>query len=123
MSKVGGKILLMKRILTQIIGIFILSAIFLRCSKDEDRFQPELAGQVVFWTSEDFGDITVKCNGREHTTTHYYYNGVPDCGDLGCATFNLMPGTYEFSASNSYDNWEGEVTVIENLCSKMRLIE
>jgi hypothetical protein len=113
----------MKKKLTQFTGVFFLFAIILGCKKDEDRFQPELAGQIVFWTSEDFGDITVKCNGREHTITYLYYSGLPDCGDVGCATFNLMPGTYEFSASNGYDNWEGEVTVIENLCSKMRLIE
>jgi hypothetical protein len=113
----------MKKILTQLTGIFLLSAIILGCKKDEDRFHPELAGQVVFWTSEDLGEITVKCNDREHTTTYFYSSGIPDCGDIGCATFNLMPGTYSFSASNGYDVWEGEVTATANLCSTMRLTE
>lgn len=104
--------------------IFISLTTFIGCTKKEDRFIPSKAGQIVFWKSEDFGNTTVKCSGREQVITHHYFQGLPDCGDEGCATFNLMPGEYQFEASstNGY-TWHGSITVYEGICSKMRLTE
>lgn len=104
--------------------VFISLTTFVACTKKEDRFNPSIAGQVVFWESEDLGETTVKCSGREQVISHFYSEGVPDCGDKGCATFNLMPGEYQFEASstNGY-TWDGSVTVREGICSKMRLRE
>jgi hypothetical protein len=80
-------------------------------------------GQAMFWLSSDpaCGTITVYCNGTSGNITNYYSSGIPNCGANGCATFDLNPGTYHYTAECSGHSWDGYVTVYANDCSTMKL--
>ncbi len=80
-------------------------------------------GKTVFWISSDLacGNIDVTCNGRRETINRYYSSGAPACGASGCATFELEPGTYPYTATCSNWSWNGSVTVKSGNCVSMEL--
>ena len=69
-------------------------------------------GDVTFWQEVGTGyDITVvEINGSSANIT-FDHEEEPDCGDYGCATFNLDYGTYTYTASDGSKFWEGEIEV------------
>ena len=79
---------------------------------------PQSTGAATFWTSSSsFGNITVTVNGGTGVITGFTSVGTPTCGFSGCATFDLLPGTYNYSAaSSSGANWSGTVTVTADGC-------
>lgn len=79
-------------------------------------------GQGMFWTSTDLGcgNITVVCNGITRTISSFY-GSSPACGSTGCATFDLSPGTYSYSASCTSKTWSGSITITAGGCSKIQL--
>ena len=79
------------------------------------------SGQATFWIASNIYGITVTCGGQSKTITSYYSSGAPNCGATGCATFDLAPGTYPFTATNGSSNWSGSVTVTANGCFKEQL--
>jgi tRNA A-37 threonylcarbamoyl transferase component Bud32 len=84
---------------------------------------PDPKGRVVFWQStwDRLPTTTVTINGiRKKITKDRSY--APNCGDRGCATFSLSPGSYSFSArSISGDYWSGTISIYENDCQTMQL--
>ena len=81
------------------------------------------SGSVIFWTaSNSLGTITVNISNLQSTITSYLTGGVPTCGFTGCATFDLTPGTYAYTAtSQSGANWNGDVTITINGCQPIQL--
>lgn len=58
------------------------------------------SGDVTFWQSTEgnYGLTIVEVEGNTANITSDY-TSAPDCGDPGCATFNLDYGTYNFTAA------------------------
>lgn len=80
-------------------------------------------GQGMFWIQSDLGcgNITVTISGVSKTITSYY-SSSPSCGSSGCATYNLSPGTYVYTASCSGYTWgPSNITISSGGCSKMQL--
>ena len=69
-------------------------------------------GDVTFWQELGTGyDITVvEINGSSANITQDYAE-LPDCGDPGCATFNLDYGTYSYTATDGSAIWSGTIEV------------
>jgi hypothetical protein len=84
-------------------------------------------GQGMFWVQSSLGcgTITVYISGVGKTITSYYASGAPSCGASGCATYNLSPGTYAFTASCSGYTWgtstPAYITITAGGCSTMKL--
>ena len=80
-------------------------------------------GQAMFWTAFDrgCGNITVVCNGISRVISGFYATSIPGCGASGCATFDLSPGTYSYSASCT-GGWStsGTVTVTAGGCIRIQ---
>ncbi len=80
-------------------------------------------GQGMFWTAFDrgCGNITVVCNGVSKLITAFSTTGAPACGTAGCATFDLSPGTYSYSASCS-GGWStsGTITITAGGCTRIQ---
>ena len=75
-------------------------------------------GKVVFWYNAGGTNATVHIGGLTGTVDgSHYYTAIPDCGSLYCATFTLPTGSYSFTASSTFTNWTGTVTVLSNLCT------
>lgn len=108
----------------------LVSLLFFVPSCSKNPYQPtpdptEMLGDVMFWTDANYsgGRISVTFRSATMTITRYYYNGTPDCGSQGCATYENVPiGTYSFHAENTRYTWEGEVTIREGICSRKKLI-
>lgn len=125
----------MKKPLTSLLLTTIAMFIIFSCTKDSGSGNNNgsggngggggaTTGQVIFWTSSDFGcgNITVVCNGISRQITGYYSSGTPDCGDTYGANFTLNPGSYNFTAACSGGNsWSGNITIAAGICSKMQL--
>ena len=80
-------------------------------------------GQGMFWTAFDrgCGNITVVCNGISKIISGYSTTGVPACGTAGCATFDLSPGTYSYSASCTGGwNASGTITITAGGCTRIQ---
>jgi hypothetical protein len=79
-------------------------------------------GQAMFWTAFDrgCGNINVVINGVTKQISSYYTSSIPACGASGCATFDLPPGTYSYSASCSGWSTTGTVTVTAGGCMRVQ---
>lgn len=79
-------------------------------------------GQGMFWIASDLGcgNITVVCNGITRTISSFY-GSAPSCGSSGCATFDLSPGTYSYTASCTSKTWNGSITITAGGCSRIQL--
>ena len=62
---------------------------------------PQSTGSVTFWTSSTaYGNITVVIGGGLGTgVVSAVLSSTPLCGASGCATFNLPPGIYSYTAA------------------------
>jgi len=81
---------------------------------------PVANGNVYFWYNTTGTTATVIINGQnEYITTHY--TSDPGCGASGDANFSLPPGSYSYTASSSFSNWSGTVTVTSNGCNGVLL--
>lgn len=80
-------------------------------------------GQAMFWIASDLGcgNIIVTCNGANKIISSYYSNGTPSCGTSGMATFELNPGTYNYTVSCTGLSGVGTVTVTAGNCSTIQL--
>jgi hypothetical protein len=78
---------------------------------------------VIFWTAtSSFGNITVNIHNVSSDITSYITGGVPSCGFTGCATFELKPGVYPYSASStSGASWTGTVNITGYGCQPIQL--
>jgi len=108
-----------------LIGVFALMTIT-SCTKEEvpTNVIPETTtGNLTFWVDSNFGvgDITVTCNGITKIISNYYGSHIPDCGENGCANFNLNEGTYTYTASAESSTWNGTVIVTKGGCTKQQL--
>jgi len=58
-------------------------------------------GSVTFWTANStYGNITVVLGAGLGTgVVNSVLSSPPQCGATGCATFNLSPGTYSYTAA------------------------
>lgn len=86
-----------------------------------DNGNCQYTGSVVFWYNSAGTNATVYINGQTGLVTSYYSGFDPTCGSSGCANFTLNTGTYSWSASSTFSNWSGTVTVYKNGCSKVLL--
>ena len=83
-------------------------------------------GDVVFWLSTNTGyyytDVTIDGVTKTITSDN---TSTPDCYDSGCATFNLLEGTYSYyaeeEAGGSGYYWDGTVTVTRGGCLRFEL--
>jgi hypothetical protein len=59
----------------------------------------QTSGSVTFFTeSANYGTITVTITGGATGQVTAVQSAIPLCGASGCATFNLVPGTYSYTA-------------------------
>ncbi len=100
--------------------LILLSMITLsRCKKTETEIT-DYDTHIIFWTSEPIsGKINVSCNGKAKEISTFYLNGSPSCGDLSNATFDLIAGTYPFTATDGFQTWSGSISVGINECKKI----
>ena len=61
----------------------------------------QTTGSITFWTANSvYGNITVTIGGGNGSSIiNTAFMAQPLCGAQGCATFNLPPGTYSYTAS------------------------
>lgn len=80
-------------------------------------------GQASFWMAADpgCGAITVNVDNKTANITGFHPNGISVCGTTGNATFTLAPGTYTYTAACTGESWSGEVTVIADGCTSVKL--
>ena len=78
---------------------------------------------VIFWTgTSSFGTITVNINNTSGDITSYITGGTPSCGFTGCATFELLPGNYAYTASStSGASWSGTANISGDACQPIQL--
>ncbi len=79
-------------------------------------------GSAMFWKSEHYDDITVTFYGpTQHISENF--DLAPECGNANCANFYDIPiGTYAYEATDGVFNWTGELEILENACSKKKII-
>ena len=105
----------MKKNLKLIFSLLVLSILCASCEKEK------LDGEVMFWYNTWGTNATIYIDGESGMITSYYPDYNPACGALGTATFTLQEGTYSYTASSSFNTWEGQVKVSPNGCLKMLL--
>jgi hypothetical protein len=72
-------------------------------------------GNITFWYNSVGSNATVRVNGQVGTISKYY-STTPQCNSVGCANFQLPPGSYPFTAESTFNKWSGSVTVVKNDC-------
>ena len=105
----------MKNVINNFTLLFFIIFLMSNCSKTE-------YGNVIFWqqNGSGFGITVVEIDGITSDISSEY-TFPPDCGSSGCAVFNnLETGTYNFSATDGTNNWNGAITVSEG-CLKREL--
>jgi hypothetical protein len=85
----------------------------------QDVLLAQSTGSAIFWTaSNTYGNILVTFNGGQGNITSFVTGGTPACGFTGCATFDVPPGTYAYTATaQNGANWSGNVTISADVCS------
>lgn len=79
-------------------------------------------GKVTFYYNSGGTNATVNIDGQVGTVNgSYYYASTPACGAAYCANFTLPIGTYSYTASSTYTNWNGSVTITKNGCATVLL--
>lgn len=105
--------------------IFVVCIMLFSCTKEEEPIvAAETNGNATFWVASDLkvGNIAVTCNGSTQIINGYYNSVIPSCGANSCANFNLLPGTYTFTAVGGSLSWNGSITVFSGGCTKQELI-
>ncbi len=79
-------------------------------------------GQATFWLQNFSGCAApgITINGETRNITGGL-SAAPACGAAGTATFNLRPGTYNYTGACGSTNWNGSVTVTERGCQLVQL--
>jgi hypothetical protein len=81
--------------------------------------------QIVVYLKEDCYSGNVEAHDPYGVTnyilTGYYPTASPDCGGAGAATFNVKSGTVNVFVSSPLQNWDENITVAANTCTKIRL--
>lgn len=78
-------------------------------------------GNVVFWQSEGYDNITVTINGITENIINKI-SAAPNCGHVDCANFtNLVIGTHNYTANDGVSYWQGQIIVAENACTATQL--
>jgi hypothetical protein len=114
---------------------FLIVICFSACEKEippppsSNNSYGNQTGQISFYTknSSDIincGNITITVDGSTRYITDYYFSDISNCGMSGCATFNLTPGTYYYSATNNCgDSWNTTpFTITSGGCIKRELL-
>lgn len=124
-----------------ILIIFVSSLILLSCKKEDQKIfgctDPSATnynasatddngsctynGNVTFWYNSNGTNATVNIGGQVGYITSYYPGNDPSCGSTGCANFTLGVGSYNYSASSTFSNWSGTVSVTKNGCKLVLL--
>jgi len=97
-------------------GCTDLTATNYNAAAEQDDGTCAYAGNVVFHYATSGTNATVVIDGQTGTVTTAF-NSTPDCGTSGCANFTLPTGTYNYTASSTFTNWSGSVTVTKNGCT------
>ena len=113
-------------IMKKIIRLFALLVMLLSlttCNKNNNIDPTQMFGDLMFWTNVNDNhsaiSVTFRSVTRQITRS---YETVPDCGAMGCVTFEDVPiGTYSYYATDNLGYWEGEVIVYYNKCNSMKL--
>ena len=96
----------MKKTLFTFLSACISAALFTSCAPK--------TGDVTFWqpAGGNYGITVVEVEGNTANITSDY-TSAPDCGDPGCATFNLDYGTYSFTAADAETGavWSGSFDI------------
>ena len=106
---------------TKVFGCTDPTSVNYNPSATDDNGTCEYEGNVTFWYDSNGTDATVNVAGETGYITSYYPTLDPSCGSSGCANFTLPVGSYSFTASSTFSNWSGTVTVTKNGCSLMLL--
>lgn len=117
---------IMKKTITYAFVMFTVMIGLLSCSKSSNNpgsgGNTPQNGNVVFWQSESSRIITVTFRGVDKKITKYYPSYDPTCGSDGCANYYDVPaGNYSFHAENTWNYWNGDITVRAGECSMMHL--
>lgn len=97
---------------------------FASLSECELECTPPQKGQVVFWEKPASGctgttSVTIGSTTKQITNSAA---SAPACGASGFATFQLSPGTHNYSASRLGKTVTGTVTVTADQCTKTELL-
>jgi len=81
------------------------------------------SSDLTFWMAANCSNnpVVVTVDSQTAQITQFYPNGQPSCAAIGCANFNLPPGTYTYMATASDTTWRGSVTVPKNGCLMQQL--
>ncbi len=82
----------------------------------------QYTGKATFWYNSSGTQATVHIGTYTGYVTSYYPSYDPSCGASGCANFTLPAGSYSYSASSTWSNWSGTVTVTSNGCTRVCLL-
>jgi len=106
----------MKLIYTLISIAVISLCCFSSCQKIEK-------GNAVFFVSEEHScgeiEVTIGDVSGHIITSHPYI----DCSYLDALRFQLVEGTYKYTAKNNCQTWEGALTVRSESCHFEELVE
>ena len=105
----------------KVFGCMVPSATNYNPSATDDNGTCRYEGNVTFWYNSNGSNATVFIGGKVGYINLYYPTYNPSCGSVGCANFTLPIGTYSFSASSSWSDWNGTVTITKNGCTLMLL--
>jgi hypothetical protein len=78
-------------------------------------------GRLSVWTDYQ-NQIAVKIDGSSvGTTTSYFPNGPPTCGQSGTITVTVPPGAHSVTGASGATTWSGTATVIAGDCTLFKL--
>jgi hypothetical protein len=78
-------------------------------------------GQLSIWTNYR-NQIALKVDGTAvGSTTSYFANGPPTCGQAGTVTVTLPAGPHTISGSSGTLTWNGTATVVAGQCTLFEL--
>lgn len=80
-------------------------------------------GEAVFWTSSAHNHLDVDIYGDQQTITSYFPSSTPSCGEAGCATYALAPGTYFYfiQEQGTSNTWTGNIEIENLMCTSVEI--
>lgn len=94
------------------------AAINYNAEANDDDGSCIVLGEATFWIAGISGVINITIEGTTEIITEYYPDFSPICGSQGCATFNLLPGIYSYTAvvQGSTMTLTGSIEIPNNGC-------
>jgi hypothetical protein len=83
----------MKRTTLYLVASIICLITFSGCRKEVAH------GNVMFWTDQNEGNVTVTISNQSGVITGFVTGGVPNCGNAVSTTFYLEVGNYAYTAT------------------------